>query len=291
MTRPRHCASSPLAIASAMLAAGLARPAQGLDVDIHRAFHPTGDNLVKNPGFEDGANGRPADWRFGTAMPENFVAEWSTDAHTERHSVRILSHSGRMSGYWAQTLPVKANENYRLTAWAKMTGGRILMYALGYDATGKSRRDLLDARRYLSCSADHPLVPVFLKPEYMPGVPPNEWRQMVLDFKPPEGIARITVHLGSYFQAGEMWFDDVALHAGSLDMTLSVKCEAGEPAITRVSVLPMTGGDPVFDSGPLPGVRTYSEPLTKLRPSAPVRVVVRTRDGRTHERAFTQEAR
>jgi len=85
--------------------------------------------------------------------------------------------------------------------------GKILTYVHGRTPEGHT----LDERFYAQSRRDFFLAPVFLRPEYLPGPPPDQWVPFQVDFTPPAGLAAVTVSLGMYFTAGEVWFDDVAL--------------------------------------------------------------------------------
>lgn len=130
-------------------------------------------NPVKNAGMEqnEGATGL-VDWKFGTANPENFEQGWLPDGHTGPGSLWLKAHSGVMSGYWNQVVPVKPETDYLLRVWYRLGGGKMLIYVHGGANGGQS----VDQRFYDTSMRNHWLAPVFIKPEYMKGTDPQEWR-------------------------------------------------------------------------------------------------------------------
>ena len=130
-------------------------------------------NLVQNPGLEQIGPQGPAHWSFGTANPENFVTGVAPTGHNGPSSLHLLAHTGIMSGYWNQTLlPLKPDTDYVARIWYRLGDGKLLLYAHGGSAGGPG----LDQRFYDASMRRHFLVPVFLKPEYMKGGDPNQWR-------------------------------------------------------------------------------------------------------------------
>lgn len=166
----------------------------------------TPPNLIKNPGFEEGDNA-PAEWKFSTVMPENFVLTLSPDAHGGRRSAGIATKTRKMSGYWKQEVEVKPNTEYLLECWIRLKSGKVLMYITGQG----EEKDKAD-RAYAASAGDNPLVPVFLKPEYLTGVVSGDtWHRLDLRFTTLPTSKTIGVNIGSYFREGELLIDDVKL--------------------------------------------------------------------------------
>jgi hypothetical protein len=165
------------------------------------AAEPSPPNLIVNGGFEDGADG-PAGWRFGSARMEIFRAGRSPNAASGRLAARIECSSAAMSGYWSQAVKVKPHTRYRLSVKVWLASGKALV-----QARGKS----FDARLYLTTPDDNPLVPVFLPVKWAGGVcEASRWTTHALEFATRDETA-VSVHLGAYFSAGVMNFDDVEL--------------------------------------------------------------------------------
>ncbi len=244
-----------------------------------------GPNLLQNPSFEAGTDA-PDAWRWGTAIPENFEAGLSWDVkQSGNRSVHVLSHSGRMSGYWSQTVPVRPGKSYLLSAWSRLDAGRILMFVTGRGKLG-DREVKLDTRAYLFCGRGHMLVPVFLKPEYMYGARSGRWNLLVRRFTVPEPLTAVTVHLGSYFQQGEMWFDDAYLSEGPCPLRVEIRA-APPAALKSVRVEDHETGQALFDSGPLPArAGEFARTLPDLDAGARYYIRVATVGGPEYSREY-----
>jgi hypothetical protein len=166
-----------------------------------------GEDLIANAGAEDGTDA-PDAWRFGTAWPDSFTGDWSSDAASGKRSLHIVSRTNGMSAYWGQTVQLKPGTKYILKVRTKIASGRVLIYVHNGD---------LNERLYCATAVPSPLVPVFVKPEWIKDarvdsryVRAGEWFTAELRFASGKGGAA-RVSLGSYFLEGEMFFDDVTL--------------------------------------------------------------------------------
>jgi len=268
---------------------GLAAPLIALcactwGVDIRVSSNPAlpAPNLVRNPGIEFAENGVPADWRWSTAVPENFVADVSSEGRSGK-CIHLTAHSGIMSGYWHQSVPVEAGKPYVMTAWFRIGGGRLLAYV---HAAGRDGPDL-DERFYASSMRNHFLVPVFLKPEYMAGIDAESWHPIRIEFTPPGQMRAVAVSAGMYFQAGELWYDDFSVYRAETDLTIEVDAEA--EGIVHVRVLAEDEAEPVFASGHLDSVERFSKTLEDVPTEERYIVEVTGADGSTHRTLYPVE--
>jgi hypothetical protein len=165
-------------------------------------------NLVANPGIEEGRDGRPLGWRFGTAEPDNFVADWA-DGGRSGKCLHLKARSGKMSGYWGQTVAVEPGKTYEFNGYYRLAGGKILCYAHGRMTLPGGDSVSAEQRFYRASMHGHWLTPVFLAPEVLAGPKPDVWYPFELRLKVPPPIKAVSLSLGMYFTAGEAWFDDL----------------------------------------------------------------------------------
>lgn len=263
---------------SSMLAALVGLCASGWALQVQLSAQPPlpAPNLLQNPGMEQGADGRPAGWRWTTAAPENFETRWAGDGRTGK-CLSLRAHSGVMSGYWGQSVKVEPETDYILTGWFRLTGGKILVYAHGKAPGGTT----VDERFYAHSMRNHFLTPVFLKPEYMRGLDPVSWHPIHLPFRTAKGQEWIAISAGMYFQAGEVSYDDLSATRALTDLTLDIQAE--EKCLQRVRVLAHGDAEPVFDSGALPGdTRRWHKTLPGVSTHKQYVAEVTTADGAVH---------
>jgi len=205
-------------------------------------------NLLKNPGLEQMRDGVPEAWHWSTAVPDNFEQGVTSDGRGGGHCLHIKAKSGVMSGYWSQTITVVPGKRYLFVGWYRLRGGKLLAYV-----HARTRKTQLDQRFYAASLATIPLVPVFLKPEYVGGARPDHWYRMRVPFTPPEGMKAVTVSVGMYFTPGEVWYDDLSVIEAVTTLALDVRADKD---LRRVTLLRQGQQKPVWDSGELAaGVR------------------------------------
>ncbi len=235
-------------------------------------------NLLQNPGIEEAQDGRPASWSWSTAVPENFEAGRVAPGRDGGHCLWVKAKSGVMSGYWSQSVAVEPGVAYRLTGWFRLAGGRLLTYVHARTSTVS-----LDERFYAQSLANIPLVPVFLKPEYVAGARPDQWYPLALDFAPPEGMTAVAVSVGMYFTGGEVWYDDLVLARATTRLTASAR---GDEDLKRAVLVAKGSDEPVWDSGDLPaGTRALEQVIEAAPTDATYVLRVTTAAGRVVERA------
>lgn len=240
-------------------------------------------NLIRNPAIEEGQGKQPAHWRWSTAIPENFTVGWTAGGRRGK-CLYIRSKSGVMSGYWSQSVRVEPGVRYRLSAYYRLASGRILAYVHG--GAGDKR---LDERFYASAAQMNFLVPTFLRAEYLRGPRPDRWYPLRVDFTPPPGVRAVTVSLGMYFAAGEVWYDDARLYRATAALTVMVRSDED---LARVTVHRHGEGNTmVWDSGPLKkGTRKLQHTIPDAPADATYAVTVTTASGTRVERMYPEEA-
>lgn len=252
-----------------LLAMALVVGAQAADIQITADPPLPAVNILANPGFEEGANGRPAAWTFGTASPDNFVTAWPAEGRTGS-AVYCKALSGSMSGYWNQSVRLEPDTDYRLAGWYHLRGGKLLVYVHAAPPT-------LNERFYATSMWNHFLVPVFLKPAYVRGAP-DTWQPMKLEFHTPAGLTAASVSLGMYFTAGEVWYDDFCLQVAKTTLKLKVSDAADLRSVEVRSV----GGQVVYASGMLPaGTRSVEHVCPGVSTESSYVVSVIDANGRT----------
>jgi hypothetical protein len=218
-------------------------------------------NLLKNADFTLHTGTQITDWTFNTATPTNFDIGWSEVGRTAPGSAWINTHTGSMSGYWYQYVPVKPGKPVMVWCWLRTGGGHNLLYLTGDVQPPQGQRYLFDERAMQSSIKSSPLAPIWIKREYLRGPPLDAWTllQKVIDI--PQGMTTLCVHIGSYFMRGELWADDMYAGPPQFDLSATVQVAAG---LRQVRVLD-NKGQVVFDSGALPaGSNHWAKTLLQL---------------------------
>jgi hypothetical protein len=168
--------------------------------------------------MEDGLDGKPEGWSFGTATPAIFQASW-LDGGRSGKCLWLKAATGEMSGYWSQTVPVEPGKTYLVAGFMRLAQGKVLCYVHGTGKSPDGRKVSLDERFYRGTMRGHWLTPVFLPPEALGGPAPDAWVPFELRFAVPGPIRQVTLSLGLYFTAGEASFDDVQIVPGDREPT------------------------------------------------------------------------
>lgn len=220
-------------------------------------------NIIADPAIEQG-DAAPPNWRFTTATPDNF-ASGLADGGRSGKCLWLKARSGVMSGYWNQTTAVEPGRTYLYKGFYRLGSGKLLAYAHGGVRLEDGRAAAVDQRFYQGTMRGHWLSPVFLPPDALGGPDPTVWYPFSLTVAVPEPMTAVTLSLGLYFQAGEVWFDDLWAGLATTDIAVSVTAAEGE-TLRRV-VLRRVGADtPALDSGDLGGATAY-ECVAKEQPT------------------------
>lgn len=123
-------------------------------------------------------------------------------------SLYIKPASIKYSGYWEQFVPVEAGKTYFVFSRFKASNARILIWM-----SGRAGKIWFDERMYYLKGKPSFLVPVFLKPSYTQAdqMLTPQWQSLARSITIPRGMSKLRFDIGSYFGAGEIWFDDVTL--------------------------------------------------------------------------------
>jgi len=269
--------------AKALVLAVCGSAALGADLNLRSDPPFPARNLLANPSFEEGQNGKPAHWKWSTATPDNFVTRW-TDEGRHGKCVHVQSHTGVMSGYWNQSLQLEPDTEYVLTGWFRLLGGKLLCYAHGKAADGRG----LDQRFYAVSMRNHFLVPVFLKAESMRGTDADIWHSLRIPFKMLDTMEWVTVSPGLYFEAGEVLYDDFRLFRAFAD--LHVRVQADRPEIVRVQIKTAGKVKPPLDTGTLhPAVQIFEKTLPHVSTEKRYLLLVTLKDGSVQKKAYPEE--
>ena len=283
MNRSVTCLCGAAALALLPLAAAAAPT-----INISVAPSQPDANVVRNADLSEHDGDQPADWEFSSAVPDNFVADWSSEGRPGPGSLHILTRTGKMSGYWQQLVPVKPGESVMVEGWLRLTGGKLLMWLTGSPLQPDGTRAKFDERYYAQSMKTFFLAPVWIKREYLRGPDPDEWFLVHKAITIPEGMEALKVGFGSYFEAGEMWVDDIYCGPALADVEVSVTGgEAEADRITRVEIMSIPGPALVHDFGEIAPVAQWSSKATGLDASLDLIVRVTTAGGaRTAQRVF-----
>ena len=134
-------------------------------------------NLLPNPGFEDGTD-QPSSWR----KPDGAGGEWSTAAHSGRRSIRVLSDGKNSSAWRTERMPLAPGGLYRLRYWARRDAAASGGCAVS--GTGLVNRDF-----HFS----------------------EDWQPVSFVFAMPTHVTNDYVRLGHWEVKGALSFDDAEL--------------------------------------------------------------------------------
>ncbi len=215
---------------------------------------PSGDNLIANPGFEEGAGDWPSDWGWAPNQPPPKIDRvWAQTALSGARSAGVVSESSSASAYWTQVVPVEPGRVYLLTARVLLEDGTVLVRAYGQDAEGNALKGF-DRRAYDRRRTTHPLAPAYWKPEWIIDMAREPWApvDLVVDTRGEVVPASVSVQIGSYFAPGALYLDDVYFGPGALTLGYVV---TGAP-LASVRVLDAAGNEQTA-SGDLGGAERH----------------------------------
>lgn len=237
-------------------------------------------NLLVNPGVEEGADGRPQSWAFGTATPAIFESDWRDGGRSGR-CLWLKARTGEMSGYWAQSVAVVPGTPYLAKGHLRILSGKILCYVHGTADAGDGRKVSVDARHYRGTMRGHWLTPVFVPLDALSGPDAERWHPFRIAFTPPAPVDRVALSLGLYFAAGEALFDDLEVCLAEVALQVRVEAAAGE-VLRRVVVRADGTTKPILDSGTLPeGAGVFTQAIPGQPSDGQWTLTVTLADGRT----------
>lgn len=149
------------------------------------------DNLLINPSFENGEDGKPTGWVMWGGKPEE--VKWSSgQAKSGSKSLAVLSVAGKDGCRWITEEAVKVvpGGEYELNGWLKTrnAGGNCSLSIAWYSANG-----WLSTSRSLLINRTH------------------DWRFIAFKAKAPQKAVCAKIYVGKILPgAGECWFDDVS---------------------------------------------------------------------------------
>ncbi len=272
----------PLLVAvAAMAAAGTAHSAGPVTMAWSVTPSRPEANRLGNADFSARGEAGPAQWEFTTAMPENFEVGWSEMGRTAPGSAYIRTLTGGMSGYWIQTVPVTAGERLLVLAHVRLTGGTVLLWLTGSPLMPDGTRGRFDQRFELPSMKDFFLAPTWINPEYLRGPAPDRWMPVLRAIDIP-AMDALKVGIGSYFQRGEMWIDDMFVGPAQVDLTIDLAANDGG-RITSVEVVAVPG-DTLATETIEGGAASWTHTLTGLDPEQGIVVRGGMADGRAFGR-------
>ena len=185
-------------------------------------------------------------------------------------SLYLQSPTIANSAYWQQSVAVEPGKTYFVQVRFRNQGGHMLLWMHG--SHGKYK---FDQRAYLLQGQPGFLEPVFLKP---PADQPDSdtWQILARSITIPQGLDRITFGIGSYFNTGTMWYDDIQLIEGIPPLELHVQ---GDKDIAHIGVAMRETGDGIFHANLAPGTREFTTVVPDAVADQPYIITVRYVDG------------
>ena len=145
-------------------------------------------NLLPNPGFEDGTNG-PAGWRIGngggewiTSATAMVTGNWTTNAHTGRRAIAVTGDGKNFFAWRTGNLQLQPGGLYRLKFFGRAAPGT----SGGCVVSGTSR-----------VNRDFHFT--------------EEWAPYSFTFSNPHDVTNDYIRLGQWEVRGTVFFDDVSL--------------------------------------------------------------------------------
>lgn len=167
-------------------------------------------NLLKNPDFSDKDN-YMKDWKLTTMCDQVFDLSYNKQGNF----VDLESSGTEYSGYLNQVVPVKPDTKYLLRVTIRQLKGRALLWIVGLD---KNQQPVGYQRtKWLTSFVGHPLIPNFVRKEYVQGSDNTDWRVEELEFvtnkpeKSKEELAFVRVNVGVYFSTGKIQVKKIEL--------------------------------------------------------------------------------
>lgn len=163
----------------------------------------SGEQVLKNPGFEKVVGNLPADWLTDNwaGVPMKFSVD-SGIAHTGKYSAR-LDADLPARGVFYQDVLVKSGEVYTLKLWVKS-------------------KNLAPGKAFAAVACD--FSPVGAKPRYYQSLSKEfegtrDWTEVIMpDILVPDGATKVSISL--IHSRGTIWFDDVSFVRGKQVSTM-----------------------------------------------------------------------
>jgi hypothetical protein len=147
------------------------------------------NNLLRNGGFSEAAEGRPAHWWVWQDEKQS-TGKLALDPQLGAARLTKMAN-----GCFGQNIPVKPGERYAFGATLRQAGQGLVTLRVGWkNARGEWNRG--DAAKRL----------------VLPNTPDGEWRELFGSVRVPDGIAELVVTLyanGQTKETDQAWFDDV----------------------------------------------------------------------------------
>ena len=150
------------------------------------------DNLIENPGFEQGAQNKVPGWYTNPDGPMGQVVWDDAVAHSGRASIRLCATAPRLRT--AQTVRVAPNTTYKISGWVRTDRAA--------QAEIRVIRNIDRAGKPYLCEVAPPAV-----------AGTQDWRYVEALFDSADGT-RLSVWLWMPGGSGSAWFDDIRLEPG-----------------------------------------------------------------------------
>jgi len=248
---------------AALVATGVAPAAGPVTMAWSVAPSQPAENRLRNADFSERGDAGPAQWEFTTAVPGNFVVGWSEVGRSAPGSAYIDTLTGGMSGYWIQTVPVTEAERLLVLAHVRLTGGTVLLWLTGSPLMADGTRGRFDERFELPSAKTFFLAPTWINPEYLRGPDPDRWVPVLRALDIP-AMDALKVGVGSYFQRGEMWIDDMYVGPALVDLSIDLSAnEGGRIASGEVVAVP---GETLVSEAIEGGAQAWTHTVTGIDP-------------------------
>jgi hypothetical protein len=247
-------------------------------------------NLLHNPGFELGSD-MPESWAVSSGMPELFRFQRQSRGRSGA-CLRVQGLSSIMSGYLAQHFAVTPGTRYVGGAWLRLRAGHCLIWLLAYPSGQR-----WDVYIHKASWGGNPLVPDFVPLDYTNGgyswvgTSPDaadsghaQWSWVGQEFTTEPAQNSLNFHVGSYFERGDMDFDDCFLGLARTKLSLQVS-----GAVLKEVRVESDAGKLCWSSGALPdGTTAVRQELPDLSTQLRYKVVALTAAGEEVQRWYPQ---
>lgn len=188
-------------------------------------------NLLKNPSFEEG-EGQPAHWDFAD---RSVYFRWTRE-YLWISRITKEEGQGRNSGacirqetntdsilselFIRQKVKVKPDTLYRASIRTRIRGGRAYLHLV--DSRIEQELAAGMTYKYLISWHNSPLLPEFVREEWLNGPRPHEWHQLKAQLNSKNGDV-LYFDFGAYYGKGSADYDDAFLGEALTDMTVKTQ--------------------------------------------------------------------
>lgn len=235
------------------------------------------ENLLRNPGFEQGSE-QPSDWAFWASEPWHFSARKQPKGGRDGACFTLDEKVSTVmsAGMLGQDVSVKSKTRYRVGAWTRLRGGCAVIYLSRADGRCEQVASRTSWR-------NSDLQPDFLGVDETASPDPDQWFWLGAEFTTDEEETKISVQIACFGERTSVDYDDAYLGVAEPGVQLDV---VGK----NIQAIAVEGeqGETIWDGGGRLIGGVFSQTFKDLPAAGPVKVVVQLADGEIITRRYPQ---